>query len=50
MAPQDAVLYSILASAKANQVDPFAYVPRFSRPVLSEHSPHAAAALFPELG
>jgi hypothetical protein len=42
-----AVLYSVLASAKANQVEPFAYVRNlFAR--LSGHSPPAAAALLPD--
>ena len=39
-----AVLYSVLASAKANQVEPFAYV-RDLLVELSGHSPPAAAAI-----
>jgi len=39
-----AVLFSVLASAKANQVEPFAYV-RDLLVQLSGHSPPAAAAL-----
>ena len=42
-----AVLYSVLASAKANQVEPFAYV-RDLLVQLSGHSPPAAAALLPD--
>ena len=40
-------LYSVLASAKANQVEPFAYV-RDLLVQLSGHSPPAAAALLPD--
>jgi len=42
-----AVLYSILASAKAYQVEPFAYV-RDLLVELSGHPPPAAAALLPD--
>ena len=42
-----AVLYSILASAKAYQVEPFAYV-RDLLVQLSGHSPPAAASLLPD--
>ena len=41
-----AVLYSVLASAKAKQVEPIAYV-RDLLVQLSGHSPPAAAALLP---
>jgi transposase len=42
-----AVLYSIMASAKANQVEPFAYV-RDLLVQLSHHSPPAVTALLPD--
>jgi transposase len=42
-----AVLYSVLASAKANQVEPFAYV-RDLLVQLSGHSPPAAETLLPD--
>ena len=42
-----AVLYSVMASAKANQVEPFAYL-RDLLVQLSGHSPPAAAALLPD--
>jgi hypothetical protein len=42
-----AVLYSILASAKANQVEPFAYV-RNLLSQLSDCSPPAVATLLPD--
>ena len=42
-----AVLYSVLASAKANQVEPFTYE-RDLLVQLSGHSPPAAAALLPD--
>jgi len=42
-----AVLYSVLPSSKANQVEPFACV-RDLLVQLSGHSPPAAAALFPD--
>ena len=42
-----AVLYSVLASAKANQVEPITYV-RDLLVQLSGHSPPAAAALLPD--
>ena len=41
-----AILYSMMASAKANQVEPFAYV-RDLLVQLSRHSPPAIAALLP---
>lgn len=41
-----AILYSMMASAKANQVEPFAYV-RDLLVQLSRHSPPAVAALLP---
>lgn len=41
-----AILYSMMASAKANQVEPLAYV-RHLLVQLSRHSPPAAAALLP---
>ena len=43
-----AVLYSIMASAKANQVEPFAYV-RDRLRQLSRCSPPAVAALLPDI-
>ena len=43
-----AINYSILASAKANQVEPFAYV-RDLLVQLSGHSPPAAAVLLPDV-
>ncbi len=42
-----AILYSMMASAKANQVEPFAYV-RDLLVQLSRHSPPAVAALLPD--
>lgn len=42
-----AVLYSVMASAKANQVEPFAYV-RDLLVQLSRHSPPATADLLPD--
>ena len=41
-----AVLYSIMASAKANQVEPFAYRARSNGPVVTQHaaSGHNSAA------
>ena len=42
-----AVLYSIMVSAKANQVEPFAYV-RDLLVQLSRNSPPAVAALLPD--
>ena len=42
-----AILYSIMASAKANQVEPFAYVRDLLRQ-LSGCSPSAVAALLPD--
>ena len=41
-----AILYSMMASAKANQVEPFAYV-RDLLVQLSRHSPPSAAAILP---
>jgi transposase len=41
-----AILYSMMASAKANQVEPFAYV-RDLLVQLSRYSPPAVAALLP---
>ena len=42
-----AILYSVVASAKANQIEPFAYL-RDLLVQLSGHSPPAAAALLPD--
>jgi transposase len=42
-----AILYSMMASAKANQVEPFAYV-RDLLVQLSRHSPPAVATLLPD--
>ena len=44
-----AVLYSVMASAKANQVEPFAYV-RDLLVQLSSNSPPPAADLLPGAG
>jgi hypothetical protein len=41
-----AIVYSMMPSAKANQVEPFAYV-RDRLVQLSRHSPPAVAALLP---
>ena len=41
-----AILYSVMASAKANQIEPFAYM-RDLLVRLSRHSPPAVAALLP---
>ena len=42
-----AILYSMMASAKANQVEPFAYV-RDLLVQLSRYSPPAVATLLPD--